>query len=169
MRKHQQPNNDIGITDLTSLGQESQYREPKLYLCEFCDVPLIEKKDDITFLGSGNKRYICPRCGNTSDLIAGGISRIKAAEAPHTVVGDNILESTITPQMEVIENSRNINKIKGTLFVREVNEIDQLDPEPREEEELRAQGAKILKKTIKRADGRTISVSYQDDFGHNYT
>ena len=56
------PNDSAGITDLTSLGQDSQYREPKLYLCEFCDVPLIEKKDDITFLGSGNKRYICPRC-----------------------------------------------------------------------------------------------------------
>jgi hypothetical protein len=164
LRKREPNNNfEAGITDLTTLGQHRYEREPKLYLCEFCDVPLIEKRDDITYLGTGNHRYICPRCAATSDLTPDGISRIKAAEAPHVIVGDDIQDSTITPQIELVENSRNINKTRGTLFMRDVNDIDSLDPEPREEEELRAQGAKILKKTIKRADGRSISVTYDDN------
>ena len=171
MMKNQRPqsqknNNSISgneITDLTALGQHS-YEIQKVYLCEFCDGRvLIEKKDDIAFLGARNKRYICPSCGSISDLISdGSVSRIKTSEEPHTVVGDNILESTITPQIEVVENSKNINKTRGTLFMRDVNTIDSIDPEPREEETLRSQGFKILKKTIKRADGRSVSVTYED-------
>lgn len=161
-KKIQRNNSNFEITDLTSLGQKP-YESQKVYVCEFCDGRvLIEKKDDITYLGVGNKRYICPSCGTVSDLIAGSISRIKEAESPHTIVGDNILESTITPQIELIENSKNTNKSRGTLFLRDTNSIDSYDPEPREEEQLRAQGFKILKKTIKRADGRTVSVTYED-------
>lgn len=151
------------ITDLTSIGLTDSYREPKVYLCEFCDRVLIEKKDDITYLGPGNKRYICPSCGIISDLVNGEVSRIKAQERPHTIVGDNTLESTIIPQVEVIPNSSNVkDKTKGTLFMRDTDDIDSLDPEPREDETLRSQGFKILKKTIKRADGRSISVTYDE-------
>ena len=69
---HDDHSNIIDLTDIkpsSSVYYDNNSTAAKIF-CEFCDVPLIKKMDDIKLLGTKdagtavNTRFICPRCGS---------------------------------------------------------------------------------------------------------
>jgi hypothetical protein len=63
---------DLPLIDLTWVGNGSTTaadNDASSYVCEFCNIGLIEKKDDINDprFGVEYRRFICPRCGNLKD------------------------------------------------------------------------------------------------------
>jgi ribosomal protein S27AE len=51
------------------IKQADEDPERERLLCKHCvpDSVMIKKLDDIEFLGPGNIRWICPRCGSLQD------------------------------------------------------------------------------------------------------
>lgn len=154
------------VVDLTDVGiNTNKLSNVPKYICEFCDCGLIEKKDDITYLGYLNNRYICPKCGIIKDEDNYNSDRstkdLKRGEEPMPVVGYSPNTSTITPIAQVLVKEH--DKPKGTLMARQSEKIYEKDPEPRDEDYLRGQGYVIKKTTLELpGSGHSITKIYND-------
>jgi hypothetical protein len=167
VRKGQDPRekgNFNSIVDLTEVGLAGTRLPPNTpkYICEFCDCGLIEKKDDTTYLGYLNNRWICPKCGQIKDEDGYNPDKsrdLKRSEEPRPVVGYSPYSSNITPVASVVVTEH--DKPRGTLMARQAEKVFEKDPEPREEDYLRAQGYQIKKTTLELpGSGQRVSKIY---------
>lgn len=154
-----------GIVDLSFVKQSNEEPHHARYLCRFCvpDSYMIEKKDDIEFLGPGNYRYICPRCGSITD-----------STDPVKKVDESVISSTGTPLAENKAKapvifasfaSSNKDNVRGTSLARNNNYMtspnDVKDPEPNEDKILRSQGIQIHQTTIRSSvTGKTVTTDF---------
>lgn len=153
----QQQQSKSGFVDLSFVKQS--HEEHVTYLCKFCvpDSRMIEKLDDIEYLGQGNHRYICPRCGSIYDS-TDAVKRIAEPIGSH---GGTPAENRA--KRPVFENlgSSHRDKVRGTLLTREMEEESIPDPEPNEDKYLRAEGVQIKKTVLKSSvTGKTYVTEY---------
>lgn len=145
---------NMKMVDLSFVKQS--YEEHVRYLCRFCvpDSVMIEKLDDIEFLGPNNHRYICPRCGSTYDS-TDPIKRIDESPA-------DIPTTRRDGPMFISFAGKNKDKLRGTLIYRSMQEDSVIDPEPNEDKYLMGEGINI-KKTVLRSSvtGKTIIKEYK--------
>jgi hypothetical protein len=144
-------NDSIGITDLTFIGNDNNMsNEEENYICEFCNVALIEKLDDKAHLGMSYCRKICPTCGFIYDSKkVGDINNIKHAESIHTLTSDS--NSATVPFAECIGAK------SDDLLETEEDPLDKFDSQ--EHEELRNQGqviSRIWTATRSSVTGRVV-------------
>lgn len=76
-----------GFTDLTWIGNNQTDSEESDLICEFCNVALIEKLDDIAHLRMSYNRWICSKCGTIVDPRYNS-NNVKHAESLHTLTDD---------------------------------------------------------------------------------
>lgn len=120
----QPPNDDI--IDLATLAQK-----PVNYECEYCEVQLFpypKAQIDNPYAGPS---FICPKCGTITDSSYTGM-RAQVQVEP-VDVGDSTADNVI----ETIPEDR------GLSF-----DAKEYDPEPNEEEHIKAMGGKIIDKKI---------------------
>jgi DNA-directed RNA polymerase subunit M/transcription elongation factor TFIIS len=102
------------MIDLTNLGNE---QDNEIYLCEFCNIMMIQKLDDIKYLGWKHNRWICSSCGYIVDTAKeGDVENAKHKEQLHTLTDS----SDYKPHAEILSN------------IGEDSEVDddELDPDP---------------------------------------
>jgi hypothetical protein len=118
------------------LGNESEDGNDDNYICEFCNVALIEKLDDVAHLGYQYNRLICERCGYIVDTKKeGDTSNVKHAESIRTLTSDSMSN---TPYIECI----------GTTSDSDFEKEDALDSfDSNEVQELRQHGM-IIKDVV---------------------
>jgi hypothetical protein len=120
---------DRNVVDLTFIGNDNTSNEEENYICEFCNVALIEKLDDMAHLGMNYNRLICSKCGLIYDMKKeGDIDNVKHAESIHTLTDSNSEE----PYIECIGQSSN------DLLETEEDPLDNFDNN--EVQELKNQG-----------------------------
>ena len=159
-----------GFIDLSFVKQSNEQPGHARYLCRFCvpDSYMIEKKDDIGFLGPGNCRYICPRCGSITD------STDPVKKVDESVISSN---GTTSASASAAENkakrpvlftafaSNNKDNVQGTKLARDSNYYDKnevKDPEPNDDKILRSQGINIKQTTIRSSvTGKTTVKNYE--------
>jgi hypothetical protein len=147
-------NDSFGVTDLTFIGNDNTVDDEQNYICEYCNVQLIEKKDDIAHLGYQYNRLICPSCGNIVDVNKeGDTSNVKHAEGIHTLTE----ESRAEPYIECVgaKSDDMLEEIENPLNDYDSHEAD----------ELRNQGQIISSiQTITRSsvDGRIIKEEFEE-------
>ena len=148
------------IVDLTFVKQS--HEEHQTYLCKHCvpDSVMIEKKDDIEFLGEGNHRYICPRCGSIYDS-TDAVKRIAEPIGSH---GGTPAENRAKRPIFETFASANRDKLRGTTLVRDMEQESIPDPEPEEDKRLRAEGMQIKKTVLKSSvTGKTYVTEYDNN------
>jgi hypothetical protein len=92
---------DRNVVDLTFIGNDNTANEEENYICEFCNVALIEKLDDVAHLGMDYNRWICSKCGFIYDSKKeGDTTNLKHAESIHTLTDSN--SNATEPYIECI-------------------------------------------------------------------
>jgi hypothetical protein len=173
-----------GVLDLTdikpssSIYYDNNSTAAKIF-CEFCDVPLIKKMDDIKLLGTqdagsaANTRYICARCGNIKDpLKLADFDNLKRGERGQTIRSSSSSSSSDdSPFVEMFNNSitpsaddkDSLRLRKGTQLSRSLSKTD-IIIEPNEEENMRSQNMRILRtETTYPESGRKVVKTFFDD------
>jgi hypothetical protein len=116
--------NSDNVIDLTQTTQTTPTFE-----CEFCSVALMpypQLKLSNPYAGDG---YICPRCGIVTDSSYKGMRAQVRVEPVDVGMDSDILDV--------------IPEDKGKAWHHEI-----YDPEPNEEEQIKAMGGKIIDKTV---------------------
>jgi hypothetical protein len=128
--------------------------DPSNYSCEFCNVALIEKRDDINDpkYGIENMRWICPRCMNIKDPNYGKAEEIKHRESFRPITED------VKPYAEVLcmnNSDSNDNDNERSSYNNYNDDLDDIEPD--EFYNLRSRGHVNINTVTKSSlNGRTI-------------
>lgn len=115
-----------GYVDLTSPFSNDEY------ICEQCGIRLALFPQAQTINPHAGISYICPQCHNITDTSLAGMQR----------------EDKIKPLDIAVPTFVIVPEQKGSeLLFKDVQQTDH-DPEPQEEELLKAQGATIISKKV---------------------
>jgi hypothetical protein len=127
--------------------------------CEFCDVQLIKKMDDIHIFGkeaNGATRFVSPSCGRVYDPtnLEDKINSLKHGEKGQTIrsgsdssntSGEGVPFAEVFSTTTTAETDKKDSSLSGTQLNRSLQSIN--DPEPNEEANLRSQNMRMLKTT----------------------